>query len=71
MKEDLAKAQLDIHERILYEAALKKAKEDAERAHSTKTVFLENISQELRNPVNAIVGFIDILFQQLWDCSMI
>jgi signal transduction histidine kinase len=66
---NIENARFNINERILYEDALRKAKEDAEKAHVTKTMFLENISQELRNPVNGIIGFVDLLFQTFLDES--
>lgn len=40
---------------------LQKAKERAERADNLKTRFLENLSHEVRTPLNAIIGFSELL----------
>ncbi|MCF8231938.1 MAG: response regulator [Bacteroidales bacterium] len=40
---------------------LQKAKEEAEASDRLKTAFLTNMSHEVRTPMNAIIGFSDIL----------
>ncbi len=51
----------DISERKAREAALKKAKEEAEVATQVKSEFLANMSHEIRTPMNAIVGLTELL----------
>jgi signal transduction histidine kinase len=46
---------------------LKIAKEQAEKSDKLKTAFLENISHEVRTPMNAIVGFSDLLMTRNYD----
>jgi PAS domain S-box-containing protein len=57
----LANVSLNITEQKELEAALHKAKEEAERANRAKTIFLANMSHEIRTPMNAILGFSQLL----------
>jgi signal transduction histidine kinase len=59
----------EAEERLQFENVLRQAKEDAEKAHRSKSIFLENISQELKAPIDGIIGFIDVLFQTCLDES--
>ena len=52
---------VDVTERHQGEAALRAAKEEAERADRAKSVFLSRMSHELRTPLNAILGFGQLL----------
>lgn len=51
----------DITEQRNYEIKLEEAKEKAEESERLKTAFLSNISHEVRTPMNAIIGFSDLL----------
>ncbi|MDK9693706.1 MAG: PhnD/SsuA/transferrin family substrate-binding protein [Sulfurimonas sp.] len=53
--------QREVTEDIRAKESLKEAKEEAERANSSKSIFLANMSHEIRTPMNAILGFSEIL----------
>lgn len=57
-------AQQEIAERIRTEEGMRKAKEAAELANRAKSIFLSNMSHELRAPLNAILGFARILARE-------
>ncbi|SDB56391.1 two-component system, NarL family, sensor histidine kinase EvgS [Desulfonatronum thiosulfatophilum] len=51
----------DITERKQAEAALFRAKEQAETANKAKSEFLANMSHELRTPLNGVVGMMQLM----------
>lgn len=46
---------------VLYVKKLNKAKKDAELSSRMKTQFVQNMSHEVRNPLNAVVGFSQLI----------
>jgi PAS domain S-box-containing protein len=52
---------MDISERKQFELELQNAKDGAERANLAKSDFLSNMSHELRSPLNAILGFAQLI----------
>ncbi len=60
-------ADRDITLRKLYEKELIIAKEKAEESDKLKSSILANISHELRTPLNGILGFAEILREELKD----
>lgn len=57
----------DITERKLTELEIIKAKENAEEMNRLKSNFLSNMSHELRTPLTGILGFSEILKEDLSD----
>ena len=56
---------LDITERKRTERELREAKEEAEEASQVKTAMLANMSHEVRTPLTSIIGFSEILKDNL------
>lgn len=54
-------AMLRIHERQKYEQELLQAKKAAESANAAKMRFLSMVSHDLRTPLGAISGYVDLL----------
>ncbi len=55
----------DITERRQYERHLKEAKERAEEIAQLKSTLLSNISHEIRTPLAGIIGFAEVLEEEL------
>ncbi len=55
----------DIDDQKQYEAKLREAKEEAEKAVRLKSVMLANMSHEVRTPLTSMIGFSGILEEQL------
>lgn len=61
----------DITESLRAQKTIIEAKEKAEEANKLKSSFLANMSHEIRTPLNGILGFADILKNELQDPSLI
>jgi PAS domain S-box-containing protein len=61
----------DITENKLITDDLEIAKEIAEKANNAKSRFLSNMSHELRNPMNGIVGLIEFLLETQLDSQQV
>lgn len=51
----------DVTEKVLFNQKLVKAKEKAEESNRLKSAFLNNMNHELRTPMNAIMGFSELM----------
>ncbi|MCF7929549.1 MAG: response regulator [Spirochaetales bacterium] len=57
----------DISGRLAYERELLKAKQAAEEASRVRSMFLSNISHELKTPLNSILGMSELLMESQQD----
>jgi signal transduction histidine kinase len=60
------KLRIELESRRKIESALRKAKERAEVANRAKSAFMAGMSHELRNPLNSVMGFCQVLQEKFF-----
>ena len=53
------------HQELEYQRYLQKAREDAEKANRAKSLFLSNMSHDIRTPMNAVINMIGFMREDL------
>ncbi len=64
LKEEINKGKLLIEQ-------LEKAKQEAEQANKAKSLFLANISHEIRTPMNSVLGFAELLRNEINNSKLL
>ncbi|CAO3449869.1 hypothetical protein [Azospirillum largimobile] len=62
--QDYVSVERDVTARKIMEAELQDARQAAESASRSKTEFLASLSHELRTPMNAVIGFADLIARE-------
>ena len=62
--QEYVSVERDVTARKIMEAELQDARQAAESASRSKTEFLASLSHELRTPMNAVIGFADLIARE-------
>gem|GEM_PF-1752612 len=63
----LSAFKTDVTRRKKLESEVKKQRDQLDQLHKEKVMLLENLSHEIRNPLNGISGFLDLLISEVTD----
>lgn len=59
----------DVTLQRMFERELEQAREDAERSNRAKSSFLANMSHELRTPLTAVLGYCELLAEEMEETA--
>ncbi|CAD5982923.1 Hybrid signal transduction histidine kinase J [Planktothrix tepida] len=67
LQDAIQQLRTEMIERLKVESILQTALDQAQTANQAKSTFLANMSHELRTPLHAIIGFSDLLLEEVLD----